>query len=196
MSLAGNMERLGAFNALDASPSALRSCSSPRTIAQALFAMARVTREALKAITVVGGADAGWLAALGQWLFDCKIRAISGDGTILYQNTQEEDQIQLNFVFRQARDGISPPSPAAQELEIRNKTYILEDASELFREEGRFVDAHVVSGRVKWEHAFSVAFLADFRKLMEMSQTLGKLIGSAARIFKAITLANEKIRLK
>jgi len=99
MSLSQAPERLGAFNALEASPSALRSCSSPKSVAEVLFAIARVTKGELKAITIVGGADTGWLAALSQWLCDCKVKVTRGDGSVVYQNVQDDEQVQLNFVF-------------------------------------------------------------------------------------------------
>ena len=193
MSLSELPERLGAFGAVDASPSSLRSCSSPKSLAEALFAIARVTREDLKAITIMGGADAGWLGALSQWLFDCKIKVTFSDGSVVYQNVQEDEQVQIHFVFQGL--GAGGQSLLSQEIEL-HKTYVLDNVSELFREEGRYIDAHVVSGRIKWEHALSMAFMADFRNLMEMSQTLGKLLGSAARIFKAIALCDDGIPLK
>lgn len=193
MSLSQQRERLGAFGALEARPSTLRSCSSPRSLAKALFGVARVTREELRAVTIIGGADAGWLAALAEWLFGCTVKVTSDDGFPLYQNVQEGEEVQLHFIFTAPWENASHKS---QELELQGKTYILENVSQLFQEEGRHFDAHVVSGRVRWEHALSMAFMADFQKLMGMSNTLGKLIGSAARIFKAVAHSDQRIPLK
>lgn len=180
----------------DVSPSTVRSCSTPETIAQALFAMARITRNEIKAITIIGGADAGWLAALGQWLFDCKIKLALMDGTIVYQNVQEESQIQLEFISSPAGRNINGLSLTDQRLEFCNRTYVLHDASVLFAKEGRNIDEEVVSGRVKWEHALSVTFMADFRNLIRIPHIFGKVIGSAARIFKAVANSDENIPLK
>jgi hypothetical protein len=193
MSLSQAPERLGAFNALEASPSALRSCSSPKSVAEVLFAIARVTKGELKAITIVGGADAGWLAALSQWLCDCKVKVTRGDGSVVYQNVQDDEQVQLNFIFRAQEKNVNPTS---EELKLYNKTFILDDVSQIFRDEGRWLDGHVVSGRVAWDEALSKAFMGDFRKLMEMPFAVGLVIGSAARIFEAIAASDDRIPLK
>jgi len=196
MSLSQVPERLGAFGALDASPSSLRSCSSPKSLAEALFAIARVTKDELKAITIVGGADAGWLAALSQWLCDCKVKVTRGDGSVVYQNVKDEEHVQLNFIFQTHEQIIGSESLPSEELKLYDKTFFLQDVSQIFRDEGRWLDGHVVSGRVTWDQALSKAFMGDFRKLMEMSFALGLVIGSAARIFAAIAASDDQIPLK
>jgi len=150
----------------------------------------------LKAITIVGGADAGWLAALSQWLCDCKVKVTRGDGSVLYQNVQDDENVQLNFIFRTQEQTVKPESLASDELKLYDKTFVLDDVSQIFRDEGRWLDGHVVSGRVTWDHALSKAFISDFRKLIEMSFALGLVIGSAARIFGAIAASDHQIPLK
>jgi hypothetical protein len=155
-----------------------------------------VTKDELKAITIVGGADAGWLAALSQWLCDCKVKVTRGDGSVLYQNVQDDENVQLNFIFRTQEQTVKPESLPSDELKLYDKTFVLEDVSQIFRDEGRWLDGHVVSGRVTWDHALSKAFISDFRKLMEMPFALGLVIGSAARIFGAIAASDHQIPLK
>ncbi|KAI9854958.1 MAG: hypothetical protein M1813_000623 [Trichoglossum hirsutum] len=58
-----------------------RGCSSPKSLAEALLALAKVTRGEFASVMVIGGADAGWLAAVGEWLFDLSVQVVQADGT-------------------------------------------------------------------------------------------------------------------
>lgn len=80
-------ERLGAFRRVVAAPAALRSCSRPGSLAEALFGLARISRGELQSITLYGGSDAGWLAALAVWLLDMTVKITNFDGTLYYTNS-------------------------------------------------------------------------------------------------------------
>ena len=80
--------------------------------------------------------------------------------------------------------------------QIQYKTWeiiFLKDVSRLFDDEGRAPSAAcgVWSNRVE-EYTF-FHLLADFKKLMEIPHAFGELLGSAASLFKALSLADRSI---
>jgi hypothetical protein len=189
MQLPRDEHRLGAFLQLGAVPSSIRSCSKPGSIAEALSGLARISRGEIQAMTLYGGADAGWLAAFAEWLLDLKVMVSNFDGTLYYTNGETEN-IQLHVVMRKKNDKISA------DILTTETTFVLNDVSQIFEKEARSPDAVVVSGRVEWKYALSSAFLSDFKRLMEIPQTLGECIGSAARLFKGLVQADEAFPLK
>ena len=189
MSLCPGQERLGGFNRLDATPTANRRCSSPKSIAEALIGLSTISRKKLHAMTVVGQADAGWLAAVAEWLLDLRVSITDGSGQSLYENSRGDDA-QLLVIFGPAN------ATSDDTLQCLGNTYILEDATELIQAEGNSPAAGIVSGRLTWKTALSSAYLSDFRKLKSLPLVFGEAIGSAARIFRAIAQADKRIPLK
>lgn len=161
-------------------PKAIRTCSSPKSIAEALFILAQISRNSLQAVTFVGGSDAGWLAAVAEWFLDLRVAIVCTDGNIHYANCAEPDDVQVQVVH-----GASTGN-TGQIVQCVGKTYRLEDALQLFSAEMRPASDARVSGRLEWKHALSSAFLADYKTMMDDPQTIGELIGSAARLFKAL----------
>lgn len=62
MNLPNQKQRLGAFQRLEAKPKDVRTASSPKAIAEALFGLAAISRNEMEAMTLIGGTDTGWLA--------------------------------------------------------------------------------------------------------------------------------------
>ncbi|OCL14997.1 hypothetical protein AOQ84DRAFT_279874, partial [Glonium stellatum] len=185
MRLPKGEQRLGAFLGLEATPRSFRGCSDPKSLAEALFALARITRNELQAITFIGGSDTGWLAAVAEWLLDLRVTMVKTDGEVIFMNHNDPDNVQVHIIFR---DHDEEPS---QTLRSVGKTYVLADVSKLFADEGRSPNTTIVSGRVEWKETLKSTFLSDFTRLMEIPQTLAELLGSAARIFKALANAED-----
>ena len=183
MQLPAGEERLGAYQRLEGLPARLRKCSSPKSIAEALLALSRVSRGELHSITLIGNADVGWLAAIADWLLGLGVIMKKNNGEMFYTNCIEE-MAQVHIIITDQAD------KSTGSVQTVGKTYRLDDVSKLFDEEGR-ATAAVVSGRIEWKSLFRSTFLSDFDRLMEISQTLGDCIGSAARLFKGLANAEE-----
>ncbi|KAK5556841.1 hypothetical protein LTR46_005353 [Exophiala xenobiotica] len=175
MQSAGNDHPLGAYECYHA---------TPQKIAAALSELSQVSRNVLKSVTVVGGSDAAWLAALAEFLLGLKVRLTTTNGTLLYQNRDGED-FQVEVVL-----DISPSTEGDPILALTGRTVVLEDVRKLF-EKGRGPDAAVVSGRVEWKHILSRSFLSEFNNLLKIGATVGEYIGSAARVFKGLADAED-----
>jgi hypothetical protein len=186
MQLNKEEQRMGAYRAFEGLPTAYRGCSSPKSIAKALVALSQISRNEMQSATLLGGADVGWLAAIADWLLDLRTQIIQPDGEVFYTNCESAKIVQVQVMYM-GTDGT-----ATNSIQTVGKTYYLDDASKLFKEEGR-PDAAVVSGRVPWKNLLGSTFLSDFKKLMEITHTFGELLGSAARLFKALALADKSI---
>ncbi|KAK5197040.1 hypothetical protein LTR72_000268 [Exophiala xenobiotica] len=198
MHSAGDDRRLGAYRTYEMPArrsrgrcdTRLRTCSSPKKIAAALSELSRVSQNVLKSVTIVGGSDAAWLAALAEFLLGLSVRLTTTNGTLLYRNRDDED-FQVEVVV-----DISPSTEGDPILSLTGKTVVLEDVTQLFEEEGRSSDAAVVSGRVEWKHILSRSFLSEFNNLLKIGATAGECIGSAARLFKGLADAEDMFGMR
>ncbi|KAF1999745.1 hypothetical protein P154DRAFT_213185 [Amniculicola lignicola CBS 123094] len=182
MRLPNPNQRLGVYQRLVDLPKSLRSCSSPKSIADALCALGSITRDELEAVTFIGGADAGWLAAVAEWFFDLRVTMVMDDGEVFYTNHADPDNVQVKIVFQ---DSVEQPSPS---LQCVGRSYILTDMSKLL-DGNHTPSAGVVSGRLDWKQSLTCTFQSDFEALMKIPITFGELLGSASRIFKALAQA-------
>lgn len=66
--------------------SAFRVHATPPDMAAALFAIGRVSRDDAASIRITGGADAGFLAAMADWLFDLTTAIVDDSHEILFSN--------------------------------------------------------------------------------------------------------------
>ncbi|KAF2463384.1 uncharacterized protein BDR25DRAFT_114406 [Lindgomyces ingoldianus] len=179
MQLPNSNQRLGVYQRFEGLPKALRSCSSPQSIAKCLFALASITRNELEAVTFVGGADAGWLAAVAEWFFELRVTMEKSDGEMFYCNHTDPDSVQVKIVFQDNAEQTSTS------LQCVGRAYILEDVSRIL-DGSLSPSAVVVSGRLDWKEALTRTFQLDFEELMNIPNTFGELLGSASRIFKAL----------
>lgn len=153
-----------------------------------MIGIGSVSRGQLAAITIVKGHDAGWLAAISEWLFDLRVTIRSSEGAELYSNSKQMEP-QIIVIFEQPGD--SSPS---QQLRTVGKTYVLVDATQIlaFRLLGDNLTA--TSGRVPWTALLASVFREDFRSLLlDSTQIPRTAIGSAARMLRGIVLAEENI---
>ena len=180
-------------------PRSQRRCSSAKSVANALLAIGKVSRGELASITIMGGADAGYLAAIGEWIFDLSIHVKDSKGRLLHDNQIGANigrLVQLLIVFDDEESRES--SLDYQELSIRTlgKTYFLQDATKLFQEDLPEYYAKSNGGRTSWDRLLSPSFGSDFAKLMTMPRAFGCALGNAARIFKAIAVYEDEVPLK
>ena len=187
MQLNNERQRLGAYRGLEGLSNAYRGCSSPKSIANALLALSQISRNEMQSVTLLGGADVGWLAAIADWVLGLRTQIIQPDGKIFYANCESAQVIQVQVMY------MGPDGIATDSIQTVGKSYYLDDVSKLFEEEGRPPEAAVVSGRVAWKNLLGSTFLLDFKKFMEIKHTFGELLGSAARLFKALALADKSI---
>lgn len=170
-----------------------RSRSSTKGIAEALINLGKVSRRELESITIIGGGDTGFLAAVAEWLFDMNIVIVDSNGELLYLNSGPEATVQARFVFKDRIDASPSQSIDVEAFQYPSKIFHLKDVSDvLFTNYEN--DEILVSGRLGWSHCLSSAFgSANFETLRDLRSTFGTALGCAARIFEAVTRAEPEI---
>ena len=169
----------------------VRGCSSAESLAKALLALAQVTRGDLASLTIVGGADAGWLAAFAEWFFGLSIQIIYGPtNEILYPGSATAHDAQILIVYSGSTN-----ADKSNILMTSEKTYRLADATSLIRQEnhGDYAEA-CVAGRLEWNKILASVFGPEFKKFVKIPHAVGGALGSLARIFQAVALAESSIK--
>lgn len=165
--------------------------ASPASIADALVGVGNVSRKLWASITILGGREAGWIAAVSEWLFNLTVMIVDQEGNLKYTNCVSQQSPQVKIVYTNSSGG-GPHSA----LQVTDKTFDLRTAVDLFRMPNlawEHSKLPPVSGRVRWDECLSVTFGQQFEKLMRHNLIVGTLIGSAARIFEAIARAEKGV---
>jgi hypothetical protein len=167
------------------------TCAMPKTIAEALRGIGSVSRGEMAAISIVGGRDIFWLAAVCQWLFSLEICIRSTEGTVLYSDKSDNEEPRVALVLHYQSDGSPTSTPYTQSLQSIRKTYVLENTRSLIQHGS---EGQVFSGRAPWDSLFGSVFGLDFDELVrDQEQSLGTAIGSAARILLGLATVEEGI---
>ena len=164
-----------------------RGVSSPDTIAEALLAIGKVSTGELVSISIVGGGDAGWLAAIAQWIFDLRVAIFNHEGELLHANSAQENQPQVHVFFVKPYGYVND-----LKLVVHGKVYRLRDITGMFFEKGNELGSALVCSRVPWANALSLTFGLEFKRLMEMHRSFSRVILSAGRVFDGIARAEPR----
>lgn len=118
----------------------------------------------------------------------------SSDGSILYANHKPDERFQVQIIFSR----IGQCEMYDDHVQVAEKVYHLRSTTELFQAVNSDLPERwtTLCGRVPWEQALRMTFGPDFTRLMEQKRACGAVLGSAARIFEAITNAENSISRK
>ncbi|KFZ24729.1 hypothetical protein V502_00790 [Pseudogymnoascus sp. VKM F-4520 (FW-2644)] len=154
--------------------------ATPKSISEALHGIGSISRGEQKSITISGGNDVGWLAAVAIWLFDLRIRICNAEDVQLFSNCGEQEP-QVNIIFERRGSPIGNTSSGehqtSQGLQCLDRTYVF--------------------GRIPWNSLFKGVFGKDFETIITgHPQTLATAIGSAARLLRGIVNAEDEVPKK
>ncbi|KAL9084899.1 MAG: hypothetical protein Q9165_007852 [Trypethelium subeluteriae] len=159
-----------------------RGCSSPESLAKALLAIAQVTRGELDSVTIIGGADAGWLAAFAEWFFQLSVHiTLASTGKTLYLSGEDNGLVQLEIIYDDRLDNVTT------DIQTTGRTFRLADATAMIQDDNTSsYGTASVAGRIPWKNALYSVFGTDFQTLSSNRQAFAGGIGSLARIVKSI----------
>ena len=163
-----------------------RGVAHQTNIAQTLLGLGKLSSGLLHQMTIIGGADAGFIAAIADWLLDLDVEirgfedvdAKLEETVFRSKNGHPDRQPQLVVIYEK--------DAAADSVHCVGQTYRLPDARQVIRRENGSSQETVLSGRVLWEKAFEHTFNRDFKRLMELGPDLGKALGCAARVYQGL----------
>lgn len=159
-----------------------RGHPEPKAVADALVGVGKVASKELKAISIIGCAAAGWVAAVAQWLFNLSVEIQDSNGNILYSEDLPHDDVQIRIVF-------DTDAPKSTNLQLVGQTYHIRDITELYRTYASKGEDYIpmeYSGRLSWDTCLESTFGLDFERLMKIPTNFGLVFGSAARILTSL----------
>jgi hypothetical protein len=156
-------------------------------IATALLGIGKVSCGTWTSIAINGPGEAGWLAALAEWLFGLTVTITDEAGNLKYTSQADGQLANVNIFYNTTAN----QSSNTRSLQVVNKSFELRTVTELFST-ARMPDTRSRSewistcGRVEWRECLSATFGIYFDKLINMTSAFGDIFGSAAIIFEAI----------
>ena len=149
-----------------------------------MLAIGKLSTGKLESITITGAADAGWLAAVSERLFNLRLAIYRPDRELVHKNFSEDQRPQVEILYELAfEEGVK------REVEVSGKLYCLRDATEFLLHKDGAYGAALLCGRVPWEAALSSTFGPEFSRLLDSPSAFGSVLGAAARVFDAVAKA-------
>ena len=173
--------------------------TEPKALANALLGIGKVSRGEWTAIEISGGREAGWLAAISEWLFHLSISITNESGILQYKSCSANQTPQVTVRYApsstQPNQNSYQPSQNNSQVSVVKKTFYLNSIEILVNGDGtsRRDNGLPVSGRVEWNKCLSASFGRAYTVLQKLNTTVGTVIGSAARMFEAISHAEEDV---
>ena len=160
------------------------SVASPQSTAGVLNALFKVSRREVENITVFGGWECSFIAALSQWLFKFTTSVEDEDGTLIFTSAPNNELAQVRIHYA---------SDAVPELQLTKTTYILKDSRDLWQHDEPEMSRHLIY-RVPWDSCLSRVFSSSVvHSLLALPMCVGEFLGSAARIYGALANAEEDV---
>ena len=155
-------------------------------IAETLLGLAKLSRGVLVQMTVIGGADAGFIATIADWLLDLSVEIRGGkDYETLWKNRSLEETPQLLIIYER--------NMSRNSMQSVGQTYHLPEGYQIVRRTDGNQQTSILSGRVPWEKALEYTFGRDFTDLMATKEDFGIAIGNAARLYQGLYEGDENI---
>ena len=152
--------------------------ADPGMIAKTLQSIFKISRKKIARISVFGGAECAFVAALAYWLFNLKVYIEDESRTVIYQDTiPEEAQV---FVAYRGPDDLSL-------IQVSSTTHILGDVDDLWYRNPSSKSIDLVI-RTPWDGCLARMFGTTFINLANLPHILGGFLGSTARIYRALAL--------
>ncbi|KAI5464262.1 hypothetical protein BGZ63DRAFT_401228 [Mariannaea sp. PMI_226] len=165
-------------------------CSDPQDVAKALKGLFDITMGVKKSITVIGGYDCAFIAAVAHWIFNLSVYVEDENGDPFFSSSVSSHpvqpssaQVHIKYADVSRRAGIV----------ISQSTYILKDPKELllYMPDERLLH---LRRRVSWDHCLYSVFGQTFVELKSLGTALGQLLGAVARISLALAEGEVSVR--
>jgi hypothetical protein len=163
------------------------SAADPSDVAKALQGLFKISRGDVDRITITGGAESVFLAALATWLFDLRVYVEDGNGNLMFNsNVRCDDDVQVLVRCTDPSDN--------RKVVLAETTYILRphDHREFLVESGddRILE---LTFRTPWDKCLSRVFGSLFKNLCALERHLASYLGSVARVYTALVRCEKEV---
>ncbi|KAL8835829.1 MAG: hypothetical protein Q9176_006710 [Flavoplaca citrina] len=158
-----------------------RHVGDPESVAAVLNALGRLSTGDLVTLTISGGCDCGWIAAVAYWFFDIAVEIRDIDGQVLYPLDNRPDASGRTLVVVQNLE-------RSTALQAISEAYTVADITKdiLARDQAPddlSFNLNDLQIRVSWQTVLRQTFGRQASALLRLKGDLGSAVGSAARIF-------------
>ncbi|MCJ1433583.1 hypothetical protein MMC27_002946 [Xylographa pallens] len=160
-----------------------RGATKSKDVAKVLLALFRVSHGYLDNITIIGGSECAFVAALASWLFDLRLWVEDDQQTVIFKNVEELANAQVYV-----RYGNHTEHSAV----VTSTTYTLPNCFDVFDDDPEHQNIYLIS-RHPWDGCLSALYGIAFEQLQQQSIVLGNYLGSVARIYEALALGEKSI---
>jgi hypothetical protein len=137
----------------------LRSPASSQALSSALIAIANVSNKTLLSVTLVGGPDCAWLAAIAEWLLCLRIDVVDTKGRLLYRNFNYavEELAQVSIIRDSTYDGLDY---------LIDKAYLVPSGSPVWKIRLELGDRIFSHGRSGWSTILEDTFGPSLKRFL------------------------------
>ncbi|KAL8885007.1 MAG: hypothetical protein Q9215_007070 [Flavoplaca cf. flavocitrina] len=158
-----------------------RHVGDPESVAAVLNALSRLSMGHLVTLTISGGSDCGWIAAVVYWFFDIAVEIRDVDGQVVYPLDNRPDASRRTLVVVQTLE-------QSTALQATSEAYTVADITRDIMARDQAPDElsfnlNDLQTRVSWQSVLRQTFGRQASALLRLKVDLGTAVGSAARIF-------------
>ncbi|MCJ1230257.1 hypothetical protein MMC12_006929 [Toensbergia leucococca] len=157
--------------------------SNPEDVAKAIRGLFQISNGTVSRISVVGGMECAFIAALASWFFNFKVYVEDEDGRVVYKDAPQEFA-QVVVTYRRESDLCL--------VQVSSTTYVLHEVENLFTRNPK-LDQMCLSLRTPWNGCLARVFGAAFSDLINLPYILGGFLGSTARVYSGLAAGESEI---
>ncbi|MCJ1403489.1 hypothetical protein MMC11_006712 [Xylographa trunciseda] len=154
--------------------------SKSKDVSKVLAALFKVSCGRLDSITVIGGSECAFVAALALWLFDLRVWVEGNSQNLLFSDVQNPADAQVLVQYSNL---------AERSAVMTSSTYTLPSYDEMF---GSLTDPEnqdiYLIPRQSWDDCLSGLYGVAFERLQGKADILATYLGSVARIYEGLAL--------
>lgn len=156
-----------------------KGASGAQDIAKALNGLFQISRGVVENITIIGGLDCAFIAALAHWIFSFSTHEdIEGNLVFMGGESEKLNMVTENTAQVTVRYGKFDRS---SQVQLERTTYILGDYKEMLIHMEYPMIFDLVA-RVPWNSCLSRVYGSAFAKLLDAPRLLGRFLGGASRL--------------
>lgn len=168
-----------------------RHVGNPKDVASVLNALGRLSSGQIVTLTISGGCDCGWIAAVAYWFFDIAVQFRDASGQTIYPLGKQPNASRRTLVVIQASESSTALQAIGEAYTVADITLDIiardQDSGELSS------NVNDLQTRVPWQSVLRQTFGRQASILLRLKVDLGTAIGSASRMF--LEYANPTIEI-